>query len=631
MKNIKLLLILALLGGLSACGDYLDIVPDNVATIENAFTLRTTAEKYLFTCYSYLPEEGNPRNNPAFTAGDEFWFHYPISLDGVPVARNEQSVVDPELNFWDGRQGAQPLFQAIRDCNIFLENVAKVPDLEESERKRWIGEVKFLKAYYHFYLLRLYGPIPLIRQNLPVSAGVEEVQVERRPVDEGINYIVELLDEAAAELPDEIVNPVAEAGRITKPIALAIKARVLVLAASPLFNGNGDYTGFANKDGTPLINTQYDAQKWVRAAQACQQAIELAHQQGHQLYYYSQSAVQYNVSDLTKTKLNIRNSVTEKWNRELIWGHTNSMATSIQADAFPRGLDPTKTANQGVRGILAPTQKIAELFYSKNGVPITEDKTWDYANRLDLKTTTEADKYYLKPFYQLAALHFDREPRFYADLGFDGAAWFGSGKTDDTAPWYMEAKKGQAQAMIATHSYSVTGYWPKKLVHLNSSLGSGNTFSYTGYAWPMVRLADLYLMYAEALNEVNGPQADVYQYVNQVRARAGLKSVEESWSNFSTQPNKYTSKEGMRDIIRQERLIELAFEGHRYWDLRRWKKAMQVISGPVKGWDIDQADAATYYRERVLFNQKFSPRDYLWPIRELSLVVNKNLVQNPGW
>jgi starch-binding outer membrane protein, SusD/RagB family len=631
MKNIKVLLILVMLGALGSCSQYLDIVPDNVATIENAFSMRTTAEKYLFTCYSYLPEEGNPRNNPAFTAGDEFWFHYPSTMPGWPVARNEQSVVDPEVNYWDGSKGGQALFQGIRDCNIFLENVGKVPDLDEEERKRWIAEVKFLKAYYHFYLLRLYGPIPLIRQNLPISAGVEEVQVTRRPVEEGVDYIVELLDEATAELPAEIVNPVADAGRITKSIALALKARVLVLAASPLFNGNSDYNGFANKDGTPLINAQYNAEKWARAAEACKQAIEQAHQAGHQLYYYSQSAVQYNVSDITKTKLNIRNSFTEKWNRELIWANTNSMATSIQADAFPRGLDPTKTANGGVRGILAPTQKMAELFYTKNGVPITEDKTWNYENRFDLKTTTEEHKYNLKPFYQLAALHFDREPRFYADLGFDGAAWFGSGKTSDEAPWYMEAKKGQPQSMIAIHSYSVTGYWPKKLVHLNSSLGSGNTFSYTAYAWPMIRLADLYLMYAEALNEVNGPNADVYHYVNQIRTRAGLPSVEEAWSNFSTQPNKYTSREGMREIIQQERLIELAFEGQRYWDLRRWKKAVQVISGPVKGWDIDQADAATYYRERVLFNQKFTSRDYLWPLRELNLVVNKNLVQNPGW
>src|SRR5690606_22551969 len=146
MKPIKIIFS-ALLIQLTAC-NYLDIVPDNVATIDNAFSMRNTAEKYLFTCYSYLPEESNPRDNPAFVAGDEFWFPFSNSFAGWPIARSEQSVVDPRLNFWDGTRGGMPLFRAIRDCNIFLENIGKVPDISETERRRWIAEVKFLKAYF---------------------------------------------------------------------------------------------------------------------------------------------------------------------------------------------------------------------------------------------------------------------------------------------------------------------------------------------------------------------------------------------------------------------------------------------------------------------------------------------------
>src|SRR5690606_9785115 len=166
MKNIKILVMMLALGFSSSCADYLDIVPDNVETIENAFTMRTMAEKYLFTCYSHLPEESNPRFNPAFTAGDGYWFDYQFAIDGWPIAKNEQSIVTPEMNFWDGGEGGADLFQAIRDCNIFLENIGKVPDMDQSEKDRWIAEVKFLKAYYHFYLIRMYGPIPLIRENL---------------------------------------------------------------------------------------------------------------------------------------------------------------------------------------------------------------------------------------------------------------------------------------------------------------------------------------------------------------------------------------------------------------------------------------------------------------------------------
>lgn len=639
MKNIKILLLAVTLGFVSSCRDYLDIVPDNIQTIDSAFTMKARAEEYLFTVYSYLPNEGNLHSNPAISSGDEFWFPQSASIDGWEPAKNNQNVVEPYLNYWDGRESAKPLFEGIRTCNIFLENIGKVPDLDEIERNRWVAEVKFLKAYYHFYLLRLYGPIPLIKENLPISAGVEEVQVYRRPVEEGIDYIVQLLDEATPDLPETFTNPATEFGRINKAIALAVKAKVLITAASPLFNGNAEFGGMVNNDGTPLFNSTYDARKWERAAVATKAAIDMAHQLGHQLYYYSQSASRYRVTDTTEATLNIRNSVTDRTSKEVIWASTNSVAVSIQQAAFPRGLNPAAKDNGSVSGALAPTRKIADLFYTKNGVPTTEDKTWNYANRFELRTPTLEHKYLLKPFYPTVALNFDREPRFYASLGFDGGAWFGQGRFDEKSqdPWYVENRPPGSTAMINIGGYSTTGYFAKKLVNINSVVESNrNTITQAGsatvYAWPLIRLADLYLMYAEAQNEFqDGPSAEAFQYLNEVRTRAGVPSVQDAWTNFSTNPTKFTTKDGFRDIIHQERLIELALEGHRYWDLRRWKKAAQVITGPVKGWDVFQSDPALYYRERVLFTQRFTAKDYLWPIRELSVIVNKNLVQNPGW
>lgn len=636
MKNIKILLITAALGFLGSCKNYLDIVPDNIETIESAFTMRSRAEEYLFTVYSYLPNEGSLHNNPAISSGDEFWFPEVANILGWEPAKNNQNVVNPYLNYWDGFQGAKPLFQGIRACNIFLENIVKVPDINEVERKSWIAEVNFLKAYYHFYLLRMYGPIPLIKENMPISAGVEEVQVFRRPVDEGVDYIVQLLDEAIPDLPETFTNPSSEFGRINMAIALAVKAKVLITAASPLFNGNMEYSTFMNNDGTALFNKTYDPKKWERAAIATKAAIDMAHKVGHKLYYYNQSPSQFNVKDITEIKLNIRNSVTDRTSKEIIWASTNSLATAIQQAAFPRGLNPAAKDNGSVFGSLAPTRKIAEMFYTRNGVPITEDKTWNYANRFELQTPTLEDKYLLKPFYPTVALNFAREPRFYADLGFDGGAWYGQGRFDDENLWYVENRPPGSTAMINIGAYSTTGYFAKKLVNINSVVTSNsNTITQSGsstvYAWPIIRLADLYLMYAEALNEVSGPNPEAYQYINEVRARAGLPTVEQAWTDFSINPTKYTTKEGLRDILQQERLIELALEGHRYWDLRRWKKAAMVITGPVKGWDVLQSDPVLYYREKVLFNQRFTAKDYLWPLREFSVIVNKNLVQNPGW
>jgi hypothetical protein len=152
------------------------------------------------------------------------------------------------------------------------------------------------------------------------------------------------------------------------------------------------------------------------------------------------------------------------------------------------------------------------------------------------------------------------------------------------------------------------------------------------YAFPVIRLAELYLSYAEAMNEYNGPSAEVYTYINLIRTRAGFPDgVIKDWADHSTNATKATTKDGLRGIIQKERLIELAFENHRYWDLRRWKLAKTYMNRPIKGWNIGFKEKEDYYQLIDLHNQKFETRNYLWPIRTYVLSVNSNLVQNPGW
>ena len=146
-----------------------------------------------------------------------------------------------------------------------------------------------------------------------------------------------------------------------------------------------------------------------------------------------------------------------------------------------------------------------------------------------------------------------------------------------------------------------------------------------------MRLSDLYLLYAEARNEYSGPDEEVYYYRDQVRERAGLKGIVESWAENSIYPDKPLSKEGLREIIHQERMIELSFEGKRFWDIRRWKKANTFLNKPLKGWNVDGSTTMDYYNVVTLENLKFQTREYLWPLREHTLRVNKNLVQNPFW
>jgi starch-binding outer membrane protein, SusD/RagB family len=649
MKHIKIISALLILVTISSCKKYLDVVPDAIGTIDNAFTQRSTAEKFLFTCFSYLPKDGDMDDNPAFNAGDEIWYMYPIldvNANYWQIARGEQNVGSPYGSYWTGTRSGIKMFTALRDCNIFLSNIDKVRDMDDTERERWKAEVTFLKAYYHFLLVRMYGPIPIIKENLPINSTPEEVQVARQPVDSCFSYIVQLLDEAASNenLPGRIVgNELTEMGRITKAIVLGIKAKVLVTAASPLFNGNPDFAGIKDEKGeVPLINPVADQKKWEKAAQACKEAIEFCHANGYSLHHYNPALNPlWVINDTIQTQLDIRTAVTERqFNTEVIWANTSSKATDLQRWTMPI-LAAGATSTSGPKGILAPPLKMAELFYTNHGVPIEEDKTWDYAGRFQLKQALGKDTFYIKKGEQTVKLHFDREPRFYADLAFDRGIWFGNwtnnfSVSSTTAPGllYVQARKTEFAARQGISNFSQTGYWIKKLVNMSTTAASDGNVTGSNqnwYPWPELRLADLYLLYAEALNEVSGPGAEAYSWIDKVRARAGLPGMEYSWSNFSNQPVKYSSKTGLRQIIHQERMIELAFEGQRFWDLRRWKEAHVVLNAPIKGWSIDQQNAEAFYKPVVLFNQTFRLRDYFWPIDQEEILKNKKLVQNPGW
>lgn len=620
------ILILALFVFLIGC-DYLDVVPDNIATIDHAFAMRSQAEKYLFTCYSYMPKDGNPGVDPAMEGGDEIWRIIERGTSLFNIARGFQNKVNPYGdNLWDN------LYKGLRDCNIFLEKISQVPDMSEEEKRQWIAEVKFLKAYYHFYLVRMYGPIPLIKANLPIDAGVDEVKVTRAPVDSCFNYIVQLIDEAIDDLPLINLDMYYEAGRINQIIAKSLKAKVLVTAASPLFNGNKDQATLKNRDGTFLFNTTYSKEKWDLAVDACREAIEACDEASLKLYEYNADYFhQYRLTDTIKTQISIRNSVCERWNSEIIWANTQSFC-QIQGSALPF-MDMRYPENYVPRGEFSPPLKIAEMFYSENGIPIEEDKTWGYSKRYTLQTAGENDRLYIRRNYTTAYLNFNREPRFYAALGFDGGIWYGQGKYDNTNDldlFYVQAKKGQLNGPQSDRS-TVTGYFIKKLIHFENVVGSGTTYSVNDYAWPIIRLSDLYLLYAEALNELEGPSTEVYKYLNLVRRRAGLPTVESAWANYSTNPDKYTTQNGLRDIIHRERLIELAFEGERFWDLRRWKEATKVLNEPIQAWDLFQEKEEFYYRPVTLHIQKFGTKDYFWPIKDQNIIVNRNLVQNLGW
>jgi hypothetical protein len=634
-RIVKITFLAACISFISGC-NYLDLVPEGDATLETAFTNRVNSQKYLYTCYSYLPNVASPYNYPAMVGSDDMWWNYdywtnPTSKPGMAIASGYQNANSPYLNYWDGDQGGSNMFQAIRDCNVFLDNIHKPYDIQEYERTWWIAEVKFLKAYYHFFLMQLYGPIPVIKENLPVSATPEEVRLYREPVENVIEYIVQLLDEAAAGLPLEYLSPINNAGRITKAVALSVKAKVLVWAASPLFNGNSEYSGFKDNKSRLLIPSgEPDIEKWKRAAVAIKNAIDTCHLSKHALYRYIDAGANV-MSPEIQLNYTIRGAVTEKFNPEIVWPSTLS-TTELQRACMP--FLETGNYNTSASNELGATLKIAEQYYTINGLPIDEDPKWDYAGRYETQTAGEDHEHYIKTGQTSVKLHFDREPRFYASLGFDRGIFEGAGRTNEADYFYLQSRQWEWAGMNSQYGHLVTGYHIKKVINPKTSwVERSTTFKPEPYSFPIIRLSDLYLLYAEALNEAYGPSPEVYEWIDSVRHRAGIPGVEESYSQAATQyRNKPYEKETLREIIKRERLIELAFEGQRFWDLRRWKDALRYFNEPVRGWNYKSEYAESYYLVTNVWDKRvFNPRDYLWPLSTNSIIVNSNLKQNPGW
>jgi hypothetical protein len=620
--------------------DYLDVVPDNVATLDHAFADRYQAEKFLSTCYWGLPRMGDWNTNPAWVGAMEMVLNKEYQTQaGMQLALGLDNV-SPIMNYWGSMAdaGTRSMYAGIRDCNTFLENIERVQDLNRYEIDRQIAEVKLIKAYMHFYLLKYYGPICPLRESAPVSESTRGVQVYREKIDDCFAYILQLIDEVidSHALPSSITATATEQSRFVEAAAYMIKAKVLVYWASPFFNGNTTYNDFLDHNGEPFFNQTYDESRWTRAAEACKEAIAVCENPSANIRLYQKEDYVKTrpMSDTTWLVNALRVSCSELLTVEQLWNNNASFInTSIQYSAIPR----LQTGTVAVYGILSVPFSTVDLFYSERGIPIEEDPLYDAAGRFMVRTGDEDHKFYIQTGESTAAMNFDREPRFYSTLGFDRGKWYGNSwnntPDDDSQTLYPKNLWTECSSVSnATYNYNATGYWPKKLVSMSTLFTDANSSWCRPYGYPELRFADLLLMCAEALNESkSAPDAEVYEYIDRVRARAGLKGVVESWA-ISSNPNKPASKAGMREIIRRERKIELACEGHYYWDVRRWNIAHTELNRLIQGWTITSPEVSTYYTVNTVYTQKFTaPRDYLAPIPEADIIKNPNLKQNPGW
>jgi hypothetical protein len=649
-RNIKIL-VLGVVTFLSSC-NYLDIVPENVRTIDDMFADRYAAEQSLASCYWAMPRTGSSWNtNPAIFGSMEAIINRERRNDaGMRIALGNDNATSPVMNYWNSTgDGTRSVYAGIRDCNVFLDNIESVKDLPRAQKDRMIAETKLLKAMMHFQLILFYGPICPMRTSPPVDESTTGVRVYREKIDDCFQYVMDLVNEAIESnaLPATIVNKLTEAGRFTQAAAYFLRAKVLVYWASDLFNGNTDYIDFLDHKGEPFFNQTYNRERWSQAAEACKQAVAYCEEnERHRLYDTADFVPAKPLSSEYLRIQTLRGSVSEVHTKETVWGGgrvTDSWGG--QTECIPR-FESYTTTPPTVGRWSVPLQTV-ELFYSSNGVPIEEDKDWlngadkKYENRFNPRMSDVAHQRQVQLGQESASMNFDREPRFYSSLGFDRGKWYGN-HYDNTPDneldcLFPRARYGETASFTnATDGYNATGYWPKKLVNCGSNYIDQNTIFPIVVVWPEMRYADLLLFTAEALNETaasesSPPPAETYQYIDAVRKRAGLEGVVESWDKYTENRTKPATKSGMRSIIRRERKIELALEGQYHWDCRRWKTAPVELNRLVQGWTVTESEVNAYYQVFTVYTQKFTLRDYFMPIPESDLINNPQLIQNQGY
>jgi hypothetical protein len=653
---------------MTSCKDFLDVVPDSTLKLEDIFSTKEEAYNALAKAYSYLPFDDR-QNNSSWLMGDEWitpiaYSYTSNRYSGAQIMMGLQSETTPLLGLWSGTGLGKDLYEAIRSTNIFLEYMDLVHDMTDSEKAEWKAQVKFLKAYYHFLLVQRYGPIVIGDKTISPEAMNDELFQRRSKVDDCFNYIIQLIDEAIPDLKERA--DMNDYGQIDKIGATAIKARILLFRASPFFSGNREYfEDFLDHDGQPFFPVMDDAatqkNKWKDAVDAIEEALTVAKANERDFYTYEKAPFIYDVDDIEKnpermqTLLDLRMLICDAWNKELLWGLSyygtstgsgSDVSNSLQGATnimCPTGYTGTVTWNTACsNNWMGASYAMLERYYTANGLPIDEDRTFDRSSMYDIVTTpgVETPEYdplagIMQPGVSTVKLYLDRELRFYANLGITGGFWRSHTSRINTL-FYADNPDGSGGGYRSSNAdnYIATGIGVQKFVHPESTSAYGDRMA--KYPLPIIRLADLYLMKAEALNEyLDAPNAEVYTAINAVRSRAGIPNVETVWSDpdlvVESSLNKHASKDGMRDIILQERGIELAFEGSRYWDMLRHKRAPAEFSTSVSGWNHRGNTPETFFVLGSKQYRRFTITDCLTPIDLNEMNTNSNLIQNPGW
>jgi hypothetical protein len=497
------------------------------------------AQQFLNGTYLLLPDWYNRIDGSFLDAGTD---------DALPS--KDGSSID---NFRNGRISANVLpdntwsrnYSGIRRANLFLSKIDVVP--APADRKvQWKAEARFLRAYFYFELTKRWGGVPLLGDK--VLGLSDQLNYKRNTLQECNAYILSELESIKSSLLPVAITD-GDWGRANQGAAMALKARILLYAASPLNNpGN-------------------DLQKWSDAAQAAKDLINLNN------YALATDFI----ASLNATR-----------NSEFIFIREQALSQSVENNNGPVGYIVGA-------GATSPSQNLVDAFLTLNGKNISESGSG----------------------YDSSNPYLNRDPRLDATIMYNGKMWL-------SRP--VETFEGGQDKPGGNRIQTKTGYYLRKFM---GKFENSASYSNQGHHVILFRYAEILLNYAEALNESIGPVQEVYNSLIAIRKRAGIKAGGDN--QYGLPPG--ASQSAMRTLIRNERRIELAFEEHRFWDLRRWKLAESVLNQPVKGVKITkkQDGSFTYSFFDAAPSVFDASKMYYNPIPYSEILTNPNMVQNPGW
>lgn len=627
---------------LTSCNDYLDVskeMNENL-TMDKVFVNPTYTRNWYGNIYGCVSDYSdmvnvNPLDNP--------WSNMCGEVSSQAAATRDVMV----SGFTAGSAQCQrwtSIYQYIRQAMIFIRDAndegvgSGTNRITSQEIARMKDDARFLLAYCYYSLFEMYGPVPIVRQ-IDDAAYPQVYDYERASVDETVNHIDSLLADVLSRdnLPTSLITAktdgvgttfnLNEVVRPTKIAAMALRARLWVFAASPLYNGGWDKAmALKNDDGKQLFPAK-DKNKWVIAKQHLEELLDACTSAGHTLY-----EVKVNGSIQPEESIY---KLFQIFNQEILWCDTNNSYSgqwTMEKYTNPRDVNNSY-------GTVGPTQESVDRFFTKSGLGINEDNNYHEDALVDVINTAYDDNCKdTHTDHNIFNMYSNREPRFYQDVIYQGKSWYKvfmnmAGHENYIADFSPNGGSGPTSTDTPLTGYML-GKFKNRIV--NDASGYQATYS---RVWIQFRLADFFLYYAEVLNEIDPTDSRIVQYIDYIRERAGIPTYAK------------LAETGVKDIrgdyqkqweaIEHERFVELYCEGQRYFDIRRWmicgkgKLADQTKFSGMNEYgstEVSIGQDKSFYKRTSLENRQWDDKMYLYPIPQSTIQLGQGrMVQNPGW